>query len=689
MGINMDNGISGIVVTYAAGERLTTRGDDVDEIYIILKGKIKCMTTYGTYYLGPGSAAGLTDCFYGMYIYNYFAEEETMVKRYKVSSSSDISRVLSDQADNIGIFVIMQSRHIADIIKTYLELTRRCRELDTEYRPDSRIARWELDKFNALSTIPSKVTVDFYKSSLTAAIGAIYDGARFLSNANDACTQMADKLEINLDYVEEEVPEDDFIMALEDTPAAFITTDDDFDEDYAWSQLEKSLPRLLTYAELDSDSASRFMQLIETYRDPKQQVSPSDEARQLRREISKLYYKIYYLVFNKAVNSLTTPPIVSMFLNFGYMDENLLSRENALELYKLSLIVENECNGSGVHTLYSWLRQILWGDKEPSKNMMDMDYAETINSAKKLGKLSTTAAEAALKDTEAKVQFEIDNMFTSANRVVHGRSSNFCPVLTDNGITRNFGSLLATTEKVIAALNGIRRKDYSAFYREIIYQNKDVEIDREFIMSEVLPDIILMPVAGNEGLMWQEIEGRRKDTPARFIIPIFPTINVANILISVTGKFRWEMCKRSQGVYWNNMSDPSLTAEYCDYIQFYKKNRELSEAVKAKIKSNLTSCRNNYREVFVRDYEVWMIYEALGSFRLNKVVRRILATYCPFAKEFRDRLKDNPMVKDLFSNDSKVFSAKAKHLDIVLTALQRKGYEVPKKLEDYRNFLQM
>lgn len=376
----------------------------------------------------------------------------------------------------------------------------------------------------------------------------MYDGARFLSNANDACTQMADKLEINLDYVEEEAPEDDFIMALEDTPAAFITTEDDFDADYAWSQLEKSLPRLLTYAELDSENASRFMQLIEAYRDPKQQVSPSDDARQLRREISKLYYKIYYLVFNKAVNSLTTPPIVSMFLNFGYMDENLLSKENALELYKLSLIVENECNGDGVHTLYSWLRQILWGDKEPSKNMMDMDYTETINSAKKQGKLSTTAAEAALKDTESKVQFEIDNMFTSANRVVHGRSSNFCPVLTDNGITRNFGSLLATTEKIMAAINGIRRKDYSAFYREIIYQNKGVELDREFIMSEVLPDVILMPVAGNEGLMWQEIEGRRKDSPARFIIPIFPTINVANILVSVTGRFRWEMCKRSQGV---------------------------------------------------------------------------------------------------------------------------------------------
>lgn len=70
----MDNNISGSVMTYAAGERLTTRGDDANAIYILLKGKIKCMTTYGTYYLGPGSTAGLTDCYYGMYIYNYFAE---------------------------------------------------------------------------------------------------------------------------------------------------------------------------------------------------------------------------------------------------------------------------------------------------------------------------------------------------------------------------------------------------------------------------------------------------------------------------------------------------------------------------------------------------------------------------------------------------------------------------------------
>lgn len=684
----MDNNISGSVTTYAAGERLTTRGDDVNALYIILKGKIKCMTTYGTYYLGPGSVAGLTDCYYGMYIYNYFAEEETVVKRYTVSSFSDITKVLSDQADNVSIFVIMQTRHIADLIKTYLDLTFKCREIDESYRPDSRIPRWELDKFDALSSIPNKTAIDYYKSNLSIAIGTIYDGARFSSAVNDACTQMADRLEINLDYVEEE-PEEDFIMAIEDTPAALLTTEDDFDEEFAWSQLENSLPRILSYAELEPEESDHFMQLMKIYRNPAQQTSPSDDARQLRRDIAKSFYTIYYHVFMKAANSLTTPPIISMFLNFGYMDENLLSRENALDLYRLSLIVEKECNGKGVHTIYSWLREILWGDKEPSKNNMDADYADTINSNKRMGRISIEEAETALHDNEAKVRFEIENMFTSANRVVHGRSSHFCPVLTDNGITRNFSSFIATTEKVISSIDSIRKKDFSAFYREIIYQNSGCAIEREFIMSEVLPNIILMPVVGNDGLMWQEIEGRKKDTPARFIIPIFPTINISNILTCITGRFRWEMCKRAQGVYWNNISEPSLTAEYCDYIQFYKKNRELPEAAKDKIKSTLKSCRNNYREVFVRDYETWLIYEAAGSFRLNKVARRILALYCPFSKEFRERLMANPMVKDLFSGESKAFSSKSKHLELIISQIERNGMDVPKELLDFRNFLSM
>ena len=91
----------------------------------------------------------------------------------------------------------------------------------------------------------------------------------------------------------------------------------------------------------------------------------------------------------------------------------------------------------------------------------------------------------------------------------------------------------------------------------------------------------------------------------------------------MVGAFRWELCRTVQGTYWNDVREKSLTSEYCDYVQFYKKNRELSEEVKEKIKAQLQKARNNTREMFVKDYEVWVKNECMGMSRVNKVVRSI------------------------------------------------------------------
>ena len=37
------------------------------------------------------------------------------------------------------------------------------------------------------------------------------------------------------------------------------------------------------------------------------------------------------------------------------------------------------------------------------------------------------------------------------------------------------------------------------------------------------------------------------------------------------GRYRWEMCRKLQGVRWNDISEHSLTSEYYDYIQYYKR----------------------------------------------------------------------------------------------------------------------
>ena len=152
-----------------------------------------------------------------------------------------------------------------------------------------------------------------------------------------------------------------------------------------------------------------------------------------------------------------------------------------------------------------------------------------------------------------------------------------------------------------------------------------------------------MPNAGTRSMMWQETAGVRRDTSARFLFPIFTAVDIDDMMVDTVGRYRWEICRKIQGVHWNDIREKSLTAEYCDYLQFYRKNRELSTEAKEKIKSALLRGRNNYREVFVKDYQNWMKYESKGSYRLNKIAREIPITYCPFAKPIREELKGNPI----------------------------------------------
>ena len=93
------------------------------------------------------------------------------------------------------------------------------------------------------------------------------------------------------------------------------------------------------------------------------------------------------------------------------------------------------------------------------------------------------------------------------------------------------------------------------------------------------------------------------------------------------------------------MSDRSLTSEYFDYIQFYRKNHDLSQDAKESIKTGLRKARGSFKEMFIRDYISYVLFESAGSPRLTKPARSILFTYCTFSKEIRDRLNTNPIYK--------------------------------------------
>ncbi|MBR2530833.1 MAG: hypothetical protein IKE35_07415 [Lachnospiraceae bacterium] len=201
--------------------------------------------------------------------------------------------------------------------------------------------------------------------------------------------------------------------------------------------------------------------------------------------------------------------------------------------------------------------------------------------------------------------------------------------------------------------------------------------------------MILMPVVGTRAAMWQEITGAKRTTPGRFLLPIAQEEDLSPIMISLCAEFRWELCKRIQGARWNDLTERSLTSDYVDYIDTYRKNRDLSQEAKDRIKSAMAKHRNSYKEMFVADYSTYIQYESSGALRHNKVVRAILFNYCPFSKVIREgAIATNPQYTQLIER----YNHKSAHdihlFDMAVGRIEKAGNDIPQELLDHKAFLQ-
>lgn len=452
---------------------------------------------------------------------------------------------------------------------------------------------------------------------------------------------------------------------------------------------EDCLAHILEFAGYKDEEIEAIRGKIDSYRNLPDILSTDDAAYKLRRQLAPIYYEVYYKTFMRAMkNESSMTPIIEMFLNFGFMDTEFAGEENANALYDLTAHLDI-CHSEHVYTIYEWLKCIYRGEKEPSKNEFDMDFPAYLVDLRKNGKITPDQVKEFQHNREMKVEFEIKNMFTSVNRTTYGKITTFCPILGEYDLINSVEKMLVTAEKIENALNEVRKIDYSVFYRETIFSDPEKDINREMIMKEVLPDIILMPNAGTKAMMWQETAGVKRDTPGRFMFPIFTAVDLDDMMVETVGRFRWEMCRKIQGVHWNDIREKSLTAEYCDYIQFYRKNHELSTDAKEKLKSALVRAKNNYREVFVKDYQNWVKFESKGSFRLNKVARDILVRYCPFTKAVRNELKANPMYQSSIARFEVENARKIQRLNGVYEKYKKAGGVITPELRDNMLFYQM
>ncbi len=454
----------------------------------------------------------------------------------------------------------------------------------------------------------------------------------------------------------------------------------------AEQKINNSLAMLLDYAAMDTDFCENFTRDVNTYKDIVDKTSASAELSALRSRLTQGFFDLYKKTFFVSLEQPTMPDIVKMFLYFGYVDEHLCGTENAIHLNKLLTSYHSD-EANGIYLFYDWLMLIYNGQKQPRRDEFDQDFPAHLQTMVNDGKITKAEAAEFSNNTKLKVIFELDNMFMTAVKMTYGRLQTYCPLLSEHDFLKTPAESLVQPKRIKEVFQEITAVDFSAFCREVMYSDPCLSNGRELVQREIFPDIILLPNIGIRAALWQEIEGRNRSTPGCMLFPVFCLTDLKQLAMRLTGEFRWEMCKRMQGSRWNDVSNLSLTSEYFDYLQFYKKNKDLSTEAKERCRQQLARVKNRFRESFILDYVAWLTYEAKGAPHMNKVTRKIFMTYCPFSAPYREELKKNPFYSSMLEKYDNQKNKDITRMNGVIYRIQRIGKPIPAEIQNQLDFL--
>ncbi|MBQ9766457.1 MAG: hypothetical protein IJW18_09715 [Lachnospiraceae bacterium] len=445
-----------------------------------------------------------------------------------------------------------------------------------------------------------------------------------------------------------------------------------------------TLDKLIGYSDIPEEYIKPFRDAVIAFRGLKNKNASTDNVVLIRKTIAKYFYQLYEAIFFKYVNTGAKNPLIDLFLNTCFVDESLVTEDQLRELFELDF--GSPDNDFHVYTLYEWLVEIYRGNQEPSRNEFDMDYAAMLRERKRTEKLSDKEIATLAADKVAKTKYEIQNFFRSTHRITCGQIVGFCPILYSEYSDDHFSSLLLSKNRISKLFEQYSNLDFSCLYRVVPYEINRYGLGKEYVQCRVTPNIILNPIVGQKGILWQEIAGAKRDTAARFAFPLFFRGDINSTILYTLGCYRWELCKTIEGIHWNDLQQPSLTSEFYDYISFYKKNSNLSPEAKEKIKNMLTKCHNNMRDVFATEYVTYMLYESTGASRLNRICRNILFKYCPFNAETRKVLTSNPNYRDMIDLYVKNCSGKLRRINSVMNLILNGGGRIPPEFEVNRDF---
>lgn len=412
---------------------------------------------------------------------------------------------------------------------------------------------------------------------------------------------------------------------------------------------------------------------------------PNEENRKIVRNMNKAFWGLYYNLAMTLLETEKEPPIFNYFLNYGLVDETLVSPETLAQLQAAKQ--PSVGHRIPVMTFFRWLHLLYKGEEMPSMNEMGVDYAKHIRELEK--GLSAREKEAMLRKPDKqkareKVKYEIDNMVQTVSRMLAGSFGQQVTLLLDRNLGQLPGSLM-TAEKIRAVVEEIRGYDFSIFYRDTLFKANATSND--IVKKEVDPYFIIFPVCGDKVVFWQDLSGAKKTSRGRIFVPMFFTGDLRASMIKALAAYRWELCRTTKGTLWADPVEGGLTGAFYDYVTFFKKNSKLSIEAKEKLQDIINNNRKDPKRVFTLFYVTWIEYERRGILKLDRASREIFFKYIPFTKGIRETLSKIPAFSDLSDKYNIITNREIMRIENRYKKAKNEAGEYPLEIQETLDYL--
>ncbi len=757
----------------SSGDVLYEKGDAVDSIALLVKGRVEAVTDGVGTVLSSGNFLGICDVERGSHTFTYTAKDDASVYVLAVKGLESVENLLKVKPEYCGLLVTSLNFFIVDLLK---HLTQFKKEIDSlsEFMSQKCLLCEEVGKSSGISidtasyqkkienitqdseaidlsehteyyrqctAVPIEAQKKYFSASAYIAVRHYREQCQVIDSLvhasrvygqnlfkyfrglvmdEDSLFHMVAKLALSMSekgiknaLVDKAV--DDIVERINDMEVFLIekvgmkiqldrermerlyfallsgeSVAEEGMEELDTPGVEvlcNSLEQITDYAPIHVKVKSEFIENVEAFRKLPDKFAKTPELMKLRKELTAGFFEIYEAVVLKSFEDKSLPLAVKLFLNFGFVSEKLLTEEELQTLVSLRPVKYAEEDGCRVYTMRKWLKAVYDGVKETSKNEFDLDYEASLREQIKEKRLEKKDLPRELADKGKRLQFECKNMLRYGDKIISGNISAFVPILCSDGIFNNISNSYLTEEKINAAVKKVEEVDYSVFYRERMASYEKLGDVKATVIDRIAPDVILFPVYGKNCQMWQDIAGKKRNSKGRFFMPILFEKDLDQEMVRLLAAFRWEKCRTDMGNRWNDFRYPSLTSEYSDYLQFYRKNSELTQDRKTKIRAQLQQCNNKHKEVFARDYADWILRESRGAMKLSRVARTILFTYCPLSDPLYKAIEGQTIYAEAAKKYVMENRAARKTIDMLIHKFEREGIDIPEELQKTSEYL--